>query len=77
MLSLIQTLIHFQVIDKNHGELGQLIAVLENNLQNLMVIDFKGTELLIPFVENYIESIDNKKKEIHLQTPDGLIDLYI
>ena len=73
----LQTLIHFQVIDKNHGELGQLIAVLENNLQNLMVIDFKGTELLIPFVENYIESIDNKKKEIHLQTPDGLIDLYI
>ena len=48
-----------------------------NNLQNLMVIDFKGTELLIPFVENYIESIDNKKKEIHLQTPDGLIDLYL
>ena len=39
-----------------------------------MVIDFKGTELLIPFVENYIKSIDNKKKEIHLHTPDGLID---
>ena len=71
----IQALIHFQVIDKNHGELGKVIAIQENKLQDLMVIDFKGTELLIPFVENYIESIDNKKKEIHLHTPDGLIHL--
>jgi 16S rRNA processing protein RimM len=73
----LQALIHFQVIDRNHGELGQVIAIQENNLQDLMVIDFNGTELLIPFVENYIESIDNKKKEIHLHTPDGLIDLYL
>ena len=73
----LQALIHFHVFDKNHGVLGQLIAVQENNLQDLMVIDFNGTELLIPFVENYIESIDNKKKEIHLYTPDGLIDLYL
>ena len=73
----LQALIHFQVIDKNHGELGKVIAIQENNLQDLMVIDFKGTELLIPFVENYIESIDNKKKEIHLHTPEGLIDLYL
>jgi hypothetical protein len=34
-------------------------------------------ELFELFVENYIESIDNKKKEIHLHTPDGLIDLYL
>ena len=73
----LQALIHFQVIDKNKGELGQVIAIQENNLQDLMVIDFKGKELLIPFVENYIESIDNKKKEIHLHTPDGLIDLFL
>ena len=50
-------LINFHVIDKNYGEVGQLIAFQENNLQDLMVIDFKGTELLIPFVENYIESV--------------------
>ena len=42
-----------------------------------MVIDFNGTELLIPFVDNYIQSIDNEKKEIHLQTPNGLIDLFL
>ena len=73
----LKALLHFQVIDINHAELGQLIAIQENNLQDLMVIDFKGKELLIPFVENYIESIDHKKKEIYLKTPDGLIDLYL
>jgi 16S rRNA processing protein RimM len=73
----LKVLLHFQVIDINHAELGQLIAIQENNLQDLMVIDFKGKELLIPFVENYIESIDHKKKEIYLKTPDGLIDLYL
>ena len=72
-----QALIHFQVIDKTHGELGQVIDIKKNNFQDLMVIDYKGTELLIPFVENYIKSIDNKKKEIHLDTPDGLIELYL
>ena len=71
------TLKHFQVIDKTHGELGQVIDIKKNNFQDLMVIDYKGTELLIPFVENYIKSIDNKKKEIHLDTPDGLIELYL
>jgi 16S rRNA processing protein RimM len=74
---LLQGLIHFQVIDRNHGELGKVISIKENHLQDLMVIDFKGTELLIPFVENYIKFIDNKKKEIHLHTPDGLIELYL
>ena len=72
-----QTLIHFQVIDKTHGKLGQIIDIKKNNFQDLMVIDYKGTELLIPFVENYIKSIDNKKKEIHVHTPDGLIELYL
>jgi len=73
----LQALIHFQVIDKKYGELGQVIAIQENNFQDLIVIDFKGSELLIPYVENYIEFIDNIKKEIHMQTPDGLIDLYL
>ena len=70
-----QTLIHFQVIDKNHGKLGQIIEIKENNFQDLMVIDFKGREILIPYVENYIKSIDKKNKKIHLHTPDGLIGL--
>ena len=73
----LKALIHFQVFDKNHGKLGQVIDILENNMQDLLVIDFNGKEILIPVVESYIENVDDKNKEILLNTPVGLIDLFL
>lgn len=69
--------IGFTMFDKVHGELGKLKAIDENSSQALFVIAHNKNEILVPITDDFIESIDKKKKEIHLNLPDGLIDLYI
>ena len=34
-------------------------------------------EVLIPLLKDTIQKVDRKKKELHVQSPDGLIELYL
>ncbi len=68
--------IGFNVFDKEHGNIGVCQEIIDSSAQPLFkVFDF-NLELLIPAVDDFIESIDREKKEIHLHCPPGLIDLY-
>jgi 16S rRNA processing protein RimM len=69
--------INFFISDLKHGELGKIVNIQDNNGQQLFVIDFKGKEILIPIAEPFIHKIDKENKKIVLDTPDGLIDLYL
>jgi len=70
-------LINFSVSDLKHGNLGKITNIQDNSGQHLFVIDFEGKEILIPIAEPYIHSIDKENKLLTLETPDGLIDLYL
>ncbi|MFA5974326.1 MAG: ribosome maturation factor RimM [Lentimicrobiaceae bacterium] len=67
----------FTVIDANHGETGTVRTVLEMPQQSLLVIDFNGKEILVPIVDEIVKKIDRKNKIIHIEAPEGLIDLYL
>ena len=41
-----------------------------------MVIKSGDKEILIPSVDEIIQKIDRKEKEIHIIAPEGLIELY-
>ena len=70
--------IEFKVIDEDQGDIGILAQVLEYPSQILMsVISKDEKEILIPITENTFVEINEDKKEIHIRTPEGLIDLYI
>lgn len=69
--------IGFKVIDKNKGEIGQITSVNDQTAQSLFVIDFNGKEILIPVNDQFIKKLDRKTKTITLDTPEGLIDLYL
>ncbi|MBL6658320.1 MAG: 16S rRNA processing protein RimM [Flavobacteriales bacterium] len=69
--------INFSISDLKHRNLGKVVNIQDNSGQQLFVIDFKGKEILIPIAEPFIHKIDKEKKEIVLDTPDGLIDLYL
>ncbi len=60
---------------------GQLIghckAVLDNSAQVLFQIDAQGQEVLVPAIDEFIESIDREKEEIKLRLPEGLVELYL
>lgn len=70
-------IIGFTMLDKNFGEIGPLKSINDSTPQSLFVIDHKGTEVLVPFNEDFIERIDKPNKEFHLNLPNGLIELYL
>ena len=69
-------IIGFGVIDYKHGKIGTIVSVNDQTAQSLFVIDYRGIEILIPITDEFITNVDRVKKEIHLKTPKGLINLF-
>ncbi len=70
----LDSLIGFDVIDKKQGRVG-VLSLIQKGAQDLMIIDINGEEILIPFVEDFLVEINPDKKQIIVETPDGLLDL--
>lgn len=67
----------FETIDTTRGKIGKVTNVLETAAGILLEIKQGGKEILIPVNDHIIEKVDRKKKIIHVNCPDGLIDLYL
>lgn len=70
--------IGYLLYDKNSDkELGELKAIYESTGQDLFAVDIDESEVLIPIVDNFLESIDHETKRITVSLPDGLLDIYL
>jgi 16S rRNA processing protein RimM len=69
--------IGFKIKDNNFGEVGILKGINDSTAQSLFEIDRDGIEILIPMNDEFIVEVDRKNKTILLNTPEGLIDLYL
>ena len=69
--------IGFTVVDANFGEVGQIVHINDKAAQPLFEIDRQGAEVFIPMVDDFIKKVDREKKIIEVETPQGLIDLYL
>ncbi|MDI1355093.1 MAG: hypothetical protein PSX36_09250 [bacterium] len=67
----------FELIDSKLGSLGAIKAVSSNGSQDLISVDYKGKEVILPLVDEFIIKMDEDTKKIWLRVPDGLIDLYL
>ncbi len=70
-------IIGFTVEDKNFGTVGTIIGVNDTTAQSLFEIDRAGIEILIPMNDAFISKVDKPNKTIIVDTPEGLIDLYL
>lgn len=70
-------IIGFSVVDLNKGYIGVITGVNDNTSQPLFEIDFEGKEILIPLNDSFINKLDKNAKELIVDTPEGLIDLYL
>ena len=70
-------IIGYQVEDKNFGNVGIIKGVNDTTAQSLFEIDRNGIEILIPMNDAFISKVDKKNKIIFVDTPEGLIDLYL
>ena len=70
-------IIGFTVQDKGFGKVGIITGVNDSTAQHLFEIDHDGKEVLIPINDEIIEKVDRASKTIFLDTPEGLIEIYL
>ena len=69
------SLLGFHILD-DQKDLGEILEVIEQPHQILCRINLEDKEVLIPLHEETIKKIDNKKKQVHVVLPEGLLDVY-
>lgn len=70
-------IIGFNITDIHFGSIGSIVAVNDSTAQALFVVDRDGIEILIPMNDEFIKQVDKPNKTIVVETPEGLIDLYL
>jgi 16S rRNA processing protein RimM len=70
------SLLGYMLVEQNK-ELGSILEVIEQPHQVLCRIEVEGKEALIPLNEDTIRSVDRKKKQVHVDLPEGLLEIYL
>ena len=68
-------LLGFDVLENNVC-LGKILEVIEQPHQILCRIEYNSKEALIPLHAETIVKIDRKKKQVIVELPEGLLDIY-
>lgn len=69
--------VNYKVLDEKHGILGNIVQIIDLPNNPLIEIDHNGTEILVPLLKNTVTQLNREKQEMYIQTPEGLIDLYL
>ena len=69
-------LLDYHVID-GEKDLGPILEVVEMPTQALLRLDIEGKEVLIPLHPDNLISIDHENRRVHLEIPDGLLEVYL
>ena len=65
------------VTDDDRGVLGNVKNILQTGANDVFVVSRQDEkDVLIPFLNQVVYSIDQEKKEIHVRLPDGLYEIY-
>ena len=63
----------YRAFDEAGDEIGIIAEVVENPGQVLLSVTTQGKEIMIPFVDDFVVSLNKRKKEIVLSLPEGLV----
>ena len=61
------------IVDDNLGKIGKVKDVAGTSAQKHLVIEYKGDEVLVPYVEEFIK--EEKDEEILMDLPAGMIEV--
>jgi 16S rRNA processing protein RimM len=68
-------LIGFKVIDENDNEYGKVIDILNTAASDIIIIDYKNKEIMIPAVDQYVALFDFENKLIKVNDIKSFIEL--
>ena len=57
--------------------LGEILELIEQPHQLLCRLEIKGKEVLIPLHEATLKKVNHTKKEVQVELPDGLLEIYL
>lgn len=69
--------IGFQVMDEELGELGTVSDFADGPSNDIMIMHYKGREVLIPMHEEFVGKADFETKKVFTKLPEGLLDIYL
>lgn len=70
--------LNYQIIDRQLGALGKITAIYDGvGNQDLIAMHYQGKEVLIPIVDGIVLKANHERKELEVNLPDGLIDIYL
>ena len=69
-------IIGYDVHDQNKGYLGKVKTIYNLPAQDLIALDYKNAEVLIPINEHIVLKIETETKTIITQLPEGLLEVY-
>jgi 16S rRNA processing protein RimM len=69
------TLLGYMMVNEGE-EIGEVVEVIEQPMQVLCKIIYRGNEALIPIHEESLEKIDKKNKRVYVDLPEGLLEIY-
>lgn len=70
-------IIGFTAEDVTFGKIGIVTGVNDSAAQALFEIERDGKQILIPVNDDFIHKVDKKNKILILDTPEGLIEMYL
>jgi len=70
-------LIGYLVFDLEKGSLGKIIRVDDFSGNVVLTILHGNREILVPLSDDFITEFNEEKRELHLDCPEGLVDLYL
>ena len=69
--------IGFKAIDVNYGLVGTIEGINDKTAQPLFEITNGDKEVFIPMIDEFIKKVDRENNIIEVETPKGLIALYL
>jgi 16S rRNA processing protein RimM len=69
------SLLGYHIINED-ADLGEILEVIEQPHQLLCRIMLDGKEALIPVHQETLQKIDKKNKQVFVELPEGLLDIF-
>jgi len=70
------SLLGYTIINNNQS-LGEILELIEQPHQLLCRLEIRGKEVLIPLHKETLQKVNHKKKEVLVELPDGLLEIYL
>lgn len=70
-----ESYVGYTIVDTNLGELGPIVAIDDQTVNVLFIVEYHDSTLMIPAADDLVEAIDDESKTITMNLPQGLVNL--